>query len=81
MTASVNNDWVRNHRTGLLLATAVLLGVFVPVPGYIIAALFWPGGIHDLDSTRESIAFLVVLIGISGVVWAVIANAVLPRRR
>lgn len=72
-------DWVRLHRKTVLLAAATLLGIFLPLPGLFLAMLFWPAGIHDLDSTAESVTFLLVLFAGSGMVWASLLNLVLPR--
>ena len=74
-------QWLRRHRTVVLVLTTVLLGVFVPIPGYVIAALFWPSGVHDLVSTGQGVGFLATVFGVSAVVWAAIAHALLPRRR
>lgn len=77
---SGRGEWLRTHRRGIVGAITVLLGIFVPIPGYVAAALFWPGGIHDLDTTGKVVTFVCVVIGVSTVVWGAIANAVLPRR-
>jgi hypothetical protein len=76
---SERGEWVRTHRSGIVATITVLMGIFVPIPGYVAAALFWPGGIHDLDTTGKMIAFVCILVGVSAIVWGVIANAVLPR--
>jgi hypothetical protein len=78
---SAHREWLQAHRRGIVAAIAVLLGVFLPIPGYVAAALLWPGGIHDLDSTGKAVAFGCVVVGVSAVVWGVIANAALPRRQ
>lgn len=77
---SGRGQWLRTHRRGVVGAITVLLGIFVPIPGYVAAALFWPGGIHDLDTTGKVVAFVCVVVGVSAVVWGAIANAALPRR-
>jgi hypothetical protein len=77
---STRGEWLRTHRRGIVGAIAALMGIFVPIPGYVAAALFWPGGIHDLDTTGNAIAFLCVVVGVSAFVWGAIANAALPRR-
>jgi hypothetical protein len=74
------NTWLLRHRKSVVAGAAVVLGVFLPIPGYLAAALFWQGGIHDLDSTSKIVAFVVVLFGVSGFVWGLLANAVLPRK-
>jgi hypothetical protein len=76
---SGRGEWLRTHRRGIVGAITVLLGIFVPIPGYVAAALFWPGGIHDLETRGKVVAFVCVVIGVSAVVWGAIANAVLPR--
>lgn len=76
---SVRGQWLRTHRRGIVGAITVLFGIFVPIPGYVAAALFWPGGVHDLDTTGKAVAFVCVVVGVSAVVWGAIANAVLPR--
>jgi hypothetical protein len=73
-------EWLRRHRTGALVAITIALGVCLPIPGFLAAALFWPAGIHDLESTGESVAFLAVVFLGSAVVWLAIVNALLPRR-
>jgi hypothetical protein len=78
---SARGEWLQTHRRRIVAATTVLLGIFLPIPGYVAAALFWPGGIHDLDSTGKVVAFVCVVVGISAVVWGAIANAALPRPR
>jgi hypothetical protein len=69
------------HRKVWLIVAASVLGVFVPLPGYLFAAWFWPAGIHDIDSTREGVVFVVTVVGASVAIWAALANWLLPRNR
>ena len=74
-------EWLRRHHRLAVATVTILLGVFFPLPGYFAASLFWPAGIHDLDTTRKVITFVVFVIGVSGMVWGVLAHALLPRAR
>ena len=75
-----SRTWVVEHRKGLVIAITLVLGVLMPLPGYILASVFWSAGIHDIDSTLEGIVFVAVVLGLSGMSWALVAHAVLPRR-
>lgn len=74
-------EWVVRHRKGLVWAITLLLGVFLPIPGFIVALMFFPAGVHDLDTTRKGVEFLCLLFGVSAVVWGSIASSLLPRSR
>jgi hypothetical protein len=78
---SARREWLRRHRGGVVGAISVLLGIFVPIPGYVAAAILWPGGVHDLDTTGKLVTFASVVVGVSAVVWGAIAAAALPRPR
>jgi hypothetical protein len=67
------------HRGVLLLLGTLLLGIFLAVPGWLIAALFWPAGVHSVTSTDDAIAMLAVIFGVSLVAWAALLNLLLPR--
>ena len=74
-------DWIRSHRRPFLIAATFLLGTFVPFPGLFLSALFFPAGIHDLDTRRKQVEFLCIVFGVSYVTWALVLNATLPRKR
>jgi hypothetical protein len=72
-------DWLPRHRTMVLLVGTILLGVFIPIPGLLLGSLFWPSGIHDLNSTGETLMFLAFIVSVSGLIWFGLLNLVLPR--
>jgi hypothetical protein len=63
----------------LLVLGTLLLGIFLPIPGWLIAGLFWPAGGHSVTSTADGIALLAVIFGVSLVAWASLLNLLLPR--
>lgn len=75
-----HGNWLSRHRKAIILVTASVFGVFLPLPGYLLAALFWPAGIHDIDSVREGVVFVSFIVLVSAAIWGFLAHAVLPRR-
>jgi hypothetical protein len=65
----------------ILLGGSIVLGIFLPIPGFVVSVLFWPAGIHDLDNTAESVVYLLFLFVVSALIWASLFNIVLPSRR
>jgi hypothetical protein len=76
---SRRRDWLRTHRRVIVGVLALLLGIFVPIPGYVAASFLWSAGVHDLETTGEAVAFACVVVSVSAVVWGALANALLPR--
>jgi hypothetical protein len=57
--------WMVKHRRSIITLTTLCLGLGLPLPGYTIAALFWPGG--GMMSTRTS------TLACSSGAWSVLA--------
>jgi hypothetical protein len=58
---------------------AMLLGILVPVPGYIIAGVIWNEGIHGVSAGWPTVFFIVLVIASSMALWALALHAILPK--
>jgi hypothetical protein len=61
--------WLRRNRRAVTVIATFVLTAVAPWPGFFFAGVFWQSGVHDLDSTAESLAFMTVMYGVSAIVW------------
>jgi hypothetical protein len=75
-----HGNWPSRHRNAIILGAASVLGVFLPLPGYLLAALYWAAGGHDINSPREGVVFVSFIVLVSAANSGFLAHVILPRR-
>jgi hypothetical protein len=73
--------WLASHRVIIIVIVSPIMGIIVPLPGYIVASFFVLDGGHGVTPGRPASIFIVVVMILSAIIWGIVLTLGLPRNR